>query len=161
MPPKREIKAGDFSEDVLDFLKALDKHAVEYLIAGGVAVVFHGYPRLTGDIDFFFARTEANSVRLYAAIAEFWEGNVPGIHAASDLLEEGIVFQFGRPPNRIDLLNKIDGIDFDDAWRDHESVEMDVNGTVFQVRFLSRSALLKNKLASGRPKDLDDIRHLE
>lgn len=162
MASPRQINAADFSKDVLDLLRALEKHAVEYVIAGGVAVVFHGYPRSTGDIDFFFARTGANAERLFAALQEFWAGGVPGIHAPAELLnEDEPVIQFGREPNRIDLLNKIDGIDFAEAWSDHELAEVVGPETSLTVRFLSRSALLKNKIASGRLKDLNDVEQLE
>ena len=161
MPPNRQIDAVSFSDDVLDFIRLLEKHRVGYVIAGGEAVIFHGYPRLTGDIDFFYDRTEANTLRLFESLLEFWNGNIPEVENAGELMEEGLVLQFGRPPHRIDLLNRIDGLGFCEAWDSREVVEIIGAGTPIAAYYLGREALLKNKKASGRPKDLDDLQNLE
>jgi hypothetical protein len=156
----KQVTGGHFAPDILDFIRFLTIHSVEYLIVGGEAVVFHGYPRLTGDVDFFYRRTTENVNRLFAALTEFWSGNIPGIIAADEFLEEGLIVKFGRPPQRIDLLNRIDGVSFEDAWQDRIGVEITGNAPPLCVNYASKKALLKNKRASGRPKDLDDIEHL-
>jgi hypothetical protein len=76
-------------------------------------------------------------------------------------MEEGVVIQFGRPPNRLDLLGQIDAVAFAEAWAGRRSVELAGAGVPIIVHYLGKEALLKNKRASGRPKDIDDVRHLE
>lgn len=161
MAPSRQIDASCFSDDVLAFIRLLEKHEVDYVIVGGEAVIFHGYPRLTGDIDFFYDRTEPNTSRLFQSLSEFWAGNIPEVEEAAELMEEGVVIQFGRPPYRIDLLNRIDGVDFPEAWLGRETVQIARAGAPVAAHYLGKEALLKNKKASGRPKDLDDIQNLE
>lgn len=158
--PSVRIDASHFSPDTRTFLEALAEKSVRYLIVGGEAVILHGHVRLTGDVDVFFARDEENAQRLFAALDEFWGGDVPGIDSYVALLPEGIVVQFGLPPNRIDLVNSIDGVAFEDAWpgRVHAVVETE-RGDV-PVTFIGLEALVKNKRASGRPKDLDDLDYL-
>lgn len=161
MPPKK-IDSSHFSPDTREFIELLDQHAVRYVIVGGEAVIFHGYARLTGDVDFFYERTDENTRALFGALAKFWDGTVPGVNDPSELLEDGLIVQFGRPPNRIDLLNKIDGLNFPQAWETRETVTLGTaSGTPnVPVHFLSLPCLLTNKEASGRPKDLEDLRYL-
>jgi hypothetical protein len=160
MPSSSQIDANAFSDDILEFIRLLEKYKVHYLIVGGEAVIFHGYPRLTGDVDFFYERTEANTLRLFDCLKEFWTGQIPEITRASELMEEGIVIQFGRPPNRLDLLSQIDAVPFSEAWAGRRSVELVGADVPIIVHYLGKEALLKNKRASGRPKDLDDVQHL-
>jgi hypothetical protein len=70
------------------------------------------------------------------------------------------VFQFGRPPNRLDLLNSIDGVSFDTAWRGRKSVPFPYRGRSLQVHFIGLKELIRNKRAAGRNRDLDDLRFL-
>ena len=156
MPPET-LEDGAFSSDVFDFLKLLHLHEVNYVIVGGEAVIFYGYPRLTGDVDFYYGLEKENAVRLFEALKDFWQGRVPEISGVADLLEPGMIIQFGRPPHRIDLLNQIDGMDFDAAWRGRRTVLL--KGT--PVHYIGLKDLLLNKRASGRHKDLDDLEHLE
>jgi hypothetical protein len=111
------IDASHFSPDTRDFIGLLHSHEVRYLIVGGEAVIFHGHARLTGDVDFFFGREPANLARLFAALDAFWDGDVPGLTSAADLSPHGTIVQFGQPPNRIDLINAIEGVRFDEAFR--------------------------------------------
>ena len=159
--PKEHLTADSFSRDVLDFLLLLHKQDVRYLIVGGEAVIFHGYARLTGDMDFFMRQPRKIS-DCYKALREFWKGNVPGIAVAKELLQVGLVVQFGLPPNRIDLVNQIDGVNFKEAWRNRVIVQLKGTGLddAF-IFYLGREDLIRNKRASGRPKDLDDLRFLE
>src|SRR5258708_7354328 len=112
MPHHQEgsIESSHFSADILEFVHLLQVHKVKYIVVGGEAVIYHGYPRFTGDIDFFFSDAPENVQAIFAALREFWGGTVPGIQSAEELAEPGVIVQFGRPPNRIDLLNRIDGV---------------------------------------------------
>src|SRR5436309_15573240 len=106
-----------FSKDFLEFLRLLSAHEVIYLVVGGEAVIYHGYARLTGDLDIFYLITQENVGRLFRALTEFWGGEPPGLSGPEELLKPGLVLQYGRPPNRIDLINIIDGVTFDEAWK--------------------------------------------
>jgi hypothetical protein len=155
------LNAAAFSPDVLDFLRSLYAHEVEYLVVGGEAVIYYGYARLTGDIDLFYNPTHANAQRLFAALREFWQGEVPGVGKALELCEPGVIIQFGVPPNRIDLLSSIDGVTFEDAWPNRTEVPIKGGPGGFPVWFIGRLDLMLNKRHSARPKDLDDLRFLE
>jgi hypothetical protein len=161
-PEKRPLEAASFSADTLEFIRLLAKHSVRYVIVGGQAVIFHGYARFTGDVDFFYSNDPSNAESLFRALLEFWDGNIPGISSAADLQEPNTVTQFGRPPNRIDLLTSIDGVTFDEAWATREIVviqDQDHFRTI-ESALLSLPTLIQNKKASARPKDLDDLSHL-
>ena len=96
-----------------------------------------------------------------SALEQFWGGNVPVVKRAEDLAEIGYVLQFGRKPNRIDLLNQIDGIEFYEAWESKIDVILDDEGQeVAQIAFIGKEALIKNKVASGRLKDQMDAEYL-
>lgn len=155
-----EINAKSFSPDALEFFRTLEKHAVDYMVVGGEAVIFHGYPRFTGDIDFFYDSSESNLQRLFEALLEFWSGNIPGIESLHDLGQEGYLIQFGRPPHRIDLLNRIDGVPFQEAWPNRVPVQIVGGAVPIGTAYLGKNELIQNKLASARPKDLDDVEHL-
>ncbi len=157
----RQIAASHFSPDTADFIRLLQKHSVRYLIVGGEAVIYYGYVRLTGDVDFFYDLAPENTEGLFVALAEFWGGDIPGVRTASDLSRHDQVLQFGRPPNRIDLLTRISGISFADAWSGRERVELVLEGDErVPMQYIGLPQLLVNKRASGRPKDLDDLSFL-
>src|SRR4051812_36368317 len=111
------------SKDLREFIVLLNSTGVKYLLVGGHAVAFHGYPRFTGDMDLFVERSEANAALLEQALMTFGFSGL-GIKAA-DFLEPGIVIQLGRPPNRIDLLTSIDAVTFDQAWAGKEVAKLD------------------------------------
>jgi hypothetical protein len=158
--PKQIIEASHFSPDTLDFIRLLGKHRVRYLIIGGEAVIFHGHARFTGDVDFFYSTDAENTVRLFAALREFWSGDIPEVANVCELQKPGYVIQFGRPPNRIDLLSSADGINFDEAWKTR--IEVDVSGAdSVRAYLLSLEMLVRNKRAAARPKDLDDLAFFE
>jgi hypothetical protein len=127
------------------------------MIGGGEAVIFYGHIRFTGDIDVFFDRSPSNAHRLFSALQDFWRQDVPGIDGPSRLQDTGAVFQFGLPPNRIDLLNDIDGIEFEGAWPRRTEVHIEHEAGSISVAYLGLDDLIENKRASGRPKDLDDL----
>lgn len=140
--------------DLREFIGLLNSLKVEYLVVGGHAVAFHGHPRFTGDIDFFIRGTPENADRVLRALDAFGFGSL-GI-AMRDLTEPGRVVQLGRPPNRIDILTSISGVEFDAAWASRTPADLDGH----PVNFIGVVELLKNKEASGRPKDLADAAKL-
>lgn len=133
-----------------DMLYALNDAKAEYLIVGAYAMAAYGCPRSTGDIDFWIRATPVNAKRVWNALVVFG-APTSGISLA-DFSTPGIVFQIGVPPQRIDILTTISGLDFDDAWP-HRLIA-DLDGLSSYV--IGRNELLKNKLAAGRPKDLLD-----
>lgn len=156
-----EIEAAHFSPDTRTFVRLLHEHGVRYLIVGGEAVIFHGHLRLTGDVDFFFDRSADNAERLFRALEAFWDGDVPGIASAEELTAGELIVQFGQPPNRIDLLNTITAVTFADAWATRVEAVMVDAAERTPIPYIGVDALVKNKRASGRPKDLDDLAYLE
>jgi hypothetical protein len=153
------VKAEHFSADVLDFLRLLKKHEVRYLLVGGTAVIYHGYARMTGDVDFFFERSESNVDRIWRALSDFWGGDVPSLRSARELMDPNLVLQYGRPPNRIDLIGSL-SFPFEDAWAARVEESLEVDGERIPIFILGLEHLRKAKRAAGRPKDLDDLAHL-
>jgi hypothetical protein len=149
-----------FSPDIAEFLRILASRGVQYLVVGGEAVIHYGYARLTGDIDIYYMSSRENTERLFASLQEFWGGSAPGVADAGDLEQPGTIMQFGVPPNRIDLLNSIDGVSFDECWRNRTETGIPSAGGDIPVVFIGLAELIKNKEASGREKDLDDLRYL-
>ena len=140
--------------DLREFIVLLNSHNVEYLLVGGHAVAFHGHPRFTGDIDFFIRTTPHNVQRVLDVLTEFGFGGL-GI-SGHDLLEPGHVVQLGQPPNRIDILTSISGVDFDSAWEARVQTTMGDQ----PVPLIGWSELVRNKRAAGRKKDLADLEKL-
>jgi hypothetical protein len=156
------IDASLYSEDTLEFINQLNQAGVQYLVVGGEAVIFHGYPRFTEDVDFFFSLAPENLERLMLALDRFWGGKIPVIQSVSDLATPKYVIQFGRKPNRIDLLNTIDGVSFEEAWDSRVGAEIvRPEQDSLPVFFLGREMLIQNKRASGRLKDQLDVEYLE
>lgn len=141
--------------DLREFIELLSSRGVEYVIVGGHAVAFHGYPRFTGDTDFFVRPTESNAARVLAVLGDFGFGGL-GIELA-DLTKPDQVIQLGLPPNRIDILTGISGVGFDEVWAGR--AEADLDG--LPVAFIGKVQLLENKRATGRTKDLADAEELE
>jgi hypothetical protein len=150
-----------FPPDVQDMLSLLAEHKVRYLIVGAEAVIYHGFARLTGDIDIFYEPTPANRDRIFQALKEFWKGPVPGIKDPKALSDPGTVVQFGYPPNRIDLLNEITGVGFTEAWKGRNTQIHMIKQKPRRIPYIGLAALIKNKEACGRPKDLEDLRYLK
>jgi hypothetical protein len=154
------MKKNYFSKDTIDLIRLFMKHKVKYVIVGGEAVIFYGYARLTGDIDFFYEISESNSTKLYNALKEFWSGDIPGISTPNDFRVPGMIIQFGQPPNRIDLINIANGITFIEAWDSRVIQTIGEGNSAVKVYYIGLEPLIKNKTATGRYKDLDDLRFL-
>jgi len=140
--------------DFEDFLRLLEVHRVDYMIVGGYAVAYHGFPRFTKDIDVFFCDAGDNLTRLQAALVDF--GFQPATVPIETLGKPDTVLAVGIEPVRIDLLNRIDGVTFKDA---RANVVRGRYGNV-EVTFIGKEDLLRNKRASGRHRDLGDIEEL-
>jgi len=147
-------------QDVQDLLSLFFKFRVRYLIVGAEAVICHGFARLTGDVDIFFELTSQNCQALFSALQEFWDGPVPGIGSPIDLASKGTIIQFGYPPDRIDLINTISGVDFTEAWKGRSPQTFLMRKQSVPVHYIGLTALIKNKEAGGRPKDLEDFKYL-
>jgi hypothetical protein len=144
------------NEDFRDLLVLLADTGVEFIVVGAYALALHGAPRASGDIDLFVRPAPSNAERLFQALARFGAPLQAAGVTAADLAQPGAVYQIGLPPRRIDLLTEISGVSFDEAWASR--IETEVEGRI--VPFIGRDALLKNKQATGRPKDLADIARL-
>lgn len=143
------------SKDLKEFVELLNAHGVDFLVVGGHAVGFHGWPRFTEDLDLFVRPSFENGQRLLAALQAFGFGDV-GLEASS-FSERGQVIQLGRAPNRVDLMTGIDGVDFEDAWKHRLAGNIEE----IPVAVLGLQELVANKRATGRPQDLADIDRLE
>ncbi len=144
-----------FSQDFKEFVELLIKNKAEYLIVGGFAVAIHGHPRYTGDLDIWINRTQQNAERVVAVVNEF--GFTSFQLTTKDFIKPGNVIQLGYPPFRIDLLTEIDGVKFDECFVNRKQVTIDG----MTVNFISYNDLVKNKKASGRPRDMNDIDNLK
>ncbi len=149
-----------FSDDILEFLYLLNKHNVKYMIVGGEAVIYYGYARLTGDIDIYYDLSKENCTKLFSCLNEFWDNDIPGLNQTEELERDGIIIQFGLPPNRIDLINNIDGVNFNEAWTNKESLNIEDKSLSFVINYIGIDDLIKNKKYSGRNKDMDDLDYL-
>jgi hypothetical protein len=155
------MKTSHFSPDIQDFLLLLSTHKVRYVIVGGEAVIYHGFARLTGDIDFFYEPTAENARRLYRTLDKFWRGSIPGIQSPRELTSQGVIVQFGVPPNRIDLVSSITGVSFGDAWKSRVREKVKIKKRIYSVFFIGLDQLIKNKEAIRRHKDLEDLKYLK
>ncbi len=149
-------RLDDLNDDFRDLLTALAREGVEFIIVGAYALAFHGVPRATGDIDVFVRPSERNAARLWKALAAFGAPLQSSGVVAKDFEEPGVVYQIGLPPRRIDVMTEISGMSFDEAWGSRVPAEVS-GATVF---FLGKEALVRNKRAAGRTKDLADLERL-
>ena len=140
--------------DFRDFLRLLGAHEVRYLLIGGYAVGYHGYPRATADMDIWVSRTDENAAKLVSVLAEFGFRDAASLSQAFTQSDQ--VIRLGVPPLRIELVTSISGVDFDACYAGRiESVIDEV-----RVNILSLPDLRRNKKAVGRAKDLADLEEL-
>jgi Nucleotidyl transferase of unknown function (DUF2204) len=145
----------NIQKDFEEFLKLLHKRNVEYVVVGGYAVAFHGYVRATKDIDILFNNSKVNIRRLKGVLNEF---GFPA-DSLSDVAfsEQGKIIRMGVAPVMIELINAISGVSFKTAWKNRIAGRYGKT----DIYYLSKSDLLKNKKASGRPRDILDIDELK
>jgi hypothetical protein len=143
--------------DFEDLLAALDQAGAEFLIVGAYAMALHGVPRATGDLDVLVRPSEDNARRVWTALEVFGAPLEATGLTLLDLSTEGTIYQMGLPPRRIDIITAITGVSFDEAWAGREQISIAARA----VAFIGRAELVKNKRATGRPKDLADLAVLE
>jgi len=136
-------------------LNLFEKHEIRYLIVGGYAVMKYSEPRFTKDLDVWIATDPKNADAVYAALKEF--GAPLANLTADDFTHKDYFYQMGRSPLRIDIMMSIPGIEFEEAWKNREVIELDDH----IIPFISRSDLIRAKKASGRPQDKIDIDNLK
>ena len=141
--------------DFKDLLSCLSEADAQYIVVGAHALAAHGHVRATKDIDIWINPTQQNARRVYKALAKF--GAPLGELTVEDLATPGIIFQIGVAPIRIDIITRIDGVEFDEAWESKLTTAIDQ----MEVNILSREHLLQNKRAAGRLQDLADVETLE
>jgi len=137
--------------DLRELLLAFNEHGVEYLHVGGYAVGIHAEPRATKDLDIFVRPELLNSQRVFRALAAYG-APLGGVTPLDFCDNPQAVFQIGQTPLRIDILQHIDGVAFEEAWP--RRVEATMDG--IPVHVISAEDLIQNKLASGRLQDLAD-----
>ena len=141
-------------QDFKDFLKLLNSHKVKYLLIGGFAVGYYGYPRATGDMDIWIDIDLKNAKKMVQVLTEFGF-DVPEL-CVDLFLKKKQVIRMGLPPIRIEILTDISGVEFDECYQ--QKVTDVIDGV--QVNIINLRHLKINKEAAGRHKDLDDIEHL-
>jgi hypothetical protein len=142
--------------DFLDLLRALLAADARFMIVGAYAVGVHGRPRATKDLDVWVEASPDNAPKVMAALRDFG-APLMGLTEA-DLHEPGIGLQIGVEPGRIDVLTKISGVQFEDAWP--SAIEAEFPEGV-RCHVIGLNHLLQNKRASARPQDLADVDALE
>jgi hypothetical protein len=145
----------NFPKDFSEFVKLLEKHNAEYLVVGGYAVGYWGHVRFTGDLDIWLKPSKETASKILSAVNEFGFASLK--LKEDDLSTVGNVIQLGYPPLRINLLNDIDGVSFDESYPNKVVALYDG----FTYNFISYDDLIKNKKATGRNKDLADVDELE
>ncbi|WP_235833024.1 DUF6036 family nucleotidyltransferase [Arcticibacter tournemirensis] len=144
-----------FEEDFVDFINLLNRHKVEYMVVGAHALAFHGRPRHTGDLDIWIKPSIFNAEKMINVIDDFGFSSLGLVK--EDFLKDNYVTQLGYPPLRIDILNSISGVDFDEAYKNRINGEIDD----LNISFINIDDFIKNKQATGREKDLGDINALK
>ena len=142
------------NKDYKEMLQLLLEEQVDFILVGAYALGAHGYPRATGDIDIWVKADEDNSKKIYQALARF--GAPLDQLNQNDFAEEGILFQIGVAPRRIDIITQIDGVTYDEADEDKIVVEVEE----LKLPVLSLDKLIKNKMSTGREKDELDAKFL-
>ena len=141
-------------DDFKDFLKLCTQKRVKYLLIGGYAVHYHGYPRSTGDMDIWIELSPSNAAKVVKAFHAFGY-RAPDMHEEL-FLEKGAIVRMGNPPLRLEIVNEISGVTFARCYAARKRAIIDG----IRVNLINLQHLKKNKKAAGRPKDLNDLEHL-
>lgn len=143
------------NQDFKEFIESLNDNNVRYLIIGGYAVAFHGYPRYTKDLDVWIQLDRENAANVVKALDQFGFSSL-GL-GVGDFLEPDTIIQLGYPPSRINLVIGIKDMDFDRCYATKISVE--IEGVT--MHYIDLENLRKNKRSAGRLQDLADLENLE
>jgi hypothetical protein len=141
-------------QDFRELLNLLNENHVEYLVVGAFALGFLGSPRSTGDLDVWIRPDEINAKRIIKALNDFGLASLG--YKEADFVNKNTIVQLGVQPVRIDIFMNIDGVEFDDAFKNRNTVES--KGVI--INYISKEDFIKNKKATGRLKDLADIESL-
>lgn len=141
----------------VEMLDALSAELAEFLLVGGYALAAYGAPRATGDFDLWVRPTRENAERVHRALARFGAPLLTHGVTVEDLAQENNVYQIGLPPQRIDIVTSISGIDFETAWASRHPTRF-LGREVF---VMDKRHFVQNKRASGRPRDLVDASTVE
>lgn len=158
---------NNLTESILNVCRILNKHAVQYLIAGGTAVALHGYLRMSllssglpadkYDLDFWYNPVYDNYFNLLNALQELGQD-------VSEFKEEiapnpkKSYFRLEFEKFTLDFLPELSGLGkFRESFKQREKVNLD--GT--EISFINYADLIKNKELKARPKDLEDIEQLK
>jgi hypothetical protein len=145
------------NEDFRDVLRLFADGDVDFMVVGAYALALHGAPRASGDIDLFVRPSPDNAAKVFAALVQFGAPlGAQGV-SVSDFARPGVVYQIGLPPRRIDVLTEISGLSFEEANASRELATLEGRA----IPYIGREAFIRNKRASGRPKDLADVSRLE
>jgi len=148
------MESTQLPADFKDFLRLLNEHEVRYLLIGGYAVGYYGYPRATHDMDIWIGVDRQNAANMVAVMTGF--GFAEGAVTLEMFLMRDNIVRIGAPPLRIEVLMSISGVDFGDCYE--KAVVDDIDGV--PVKIIHLENLRANKRASGRHKDLDDLDNL-
>jgi hypothetical protein len=149
------MKNLELSRDLRELLKCFLTHEVRFLVIGGHAVSFHGYPRFTKDLDIWIERSDANASKIVSALKDFGL-DFDGL-CNEMFTDESRMTQMGREPNRVDILHTIKGAEFGECFT-RSSIAM-IDGSPIPI--ISKMDLIKNKIATGRSQDLADAEQLK
>jgi hypothetical protein len=144
----------DIGQDFKEFIELLNKHQVEYIVVGGYAVAMYGYPRYTGDIDFWVNPTQTNAKKIINALIEFGFGDLD--INENDFNMEDKKIQIGFPPNRIDIITGVTGLTFNETYKSKKVITISETN----INFISLYHLRLNKNSTGREKDINDLKNL-
>lgn len=146
-----------FIESHQQLLKSLIKHQVNFLLIGGYAVIYHGYKRTTGDMDLWFEPNNENKIKLINVLKEFEFDKEGIIHISQLDFTKHLAFHFWEEPERVDCLTKISNVEFDDAF--NQKVSADIEGIL--VPIIQFKHLIMSKITSDRLKDRADVEELQ
>lgn len=143
------------SRDFKEFIELLNVHKVKYLVVGAYAVAIYGYPRYTKDIDIWISSESENAQKMVLVLKDFGFSSL-GLKA-EDFSKKDDIIQLGFPPNRIDLIMQLEGLDFLKCYESREDIVIDG----IKVRFLGFEDLKNNKKQTGRFQDMADFNNLQ
>lgn len=144
-------------DDFVDILSCLNEASVDFVIVGAHALAVHGVPRATGDLDILVRPDADNADRVFQALVRFGAPIAAHGLTPTDFQTPGTVYQMGLPPHRIDVLTEISGVTFDQAI----AAAITARFGTQPARFIGIDAMIRNKRATGRTKDLADAEALE
>jgi len=146
---------GEAPRDFVELFRSLNAKGVEYLVVGGYALAFYGYPRFTGDIDFFVNPDKSNASRILSALEDF---GFEGLSLTeSDFASPDLLISLGYPPERVDIVSSISGVGWDEAWAGRTAGSFGGEN----VFFIGRKELVRNKRSTGKAQDAVDADMLE